>query len=192
MSGFVPPTAADADAAAAVVFDLQADNLEVQEAAYCTERGCKVVDLKRVVVGPELVTFERENSVSAMDFALFPLLQAHPQAPERPELADLVAQARANAGDEATQTQAAARLMLVAVIESLCKREGHEPTPSTTGSAAPAPLLGAATTGDSGASRKRGVQDLTTAMDSLVPTKEGGGKRLATKAAGGELGAGEN
>eukprot|EP00752_Nemacystus_decipiens_P015626 g13946.t1 len=162
-SGLVPLTAADA--AAAVGFDPQADYLEVQEAAFCTERGCKVVDLKRVLVGPELVTFESKKSVSAMKFALFPLLQAHPQSPERPELADFVAQGHANGGNEATQTQAAARLMLAAVIEFL---------PAT---AMP--------------SRKRGVQDLTAAMDSIVPAEEGGGKRLASKAAGGELGAGE-
>ena len=213
MSAFVPPTAADA--AAAVAFGAQADFHEIQEACFIAERGCKVVDLRRVVVGPELATLAGMKSMTAMSFALYPLLLAHPQASERPELADLAAQARDSGGDGATQTQAAARLMLAAVIEFLCKREGHgglrhvpgkflflpsafpsgPPAPasalSPAGPTDPAPTPGATTTSDSGGSRKRGAEDLTADMDSFSPAEEGGGKRPAAKAAGGDKGGDE-
>ncbi len=209
MSRFSPPTAADR--AAAVAFGSNADFADLQESCFVTENGCKVVDLRHVVVGQDLGTFEREKNVGQMIFVLQGLIVAHPQAPEPPVLQDHYDSARATGGDGAQQAQVAARLMIQATMEFLYKREDRgglrhvpgkflflpsafpakapapAPVPSATPSGASGPLPAASQQDDSSGSKKRGVEDLTSAMDSTLP-EERDSKRPAGNAASSEQG----
>eukprot|EP00752_Nemacystus_decipiens_P007876 g7036.t1 len=123
MAAFVSPT--EADLAAAVPFAPDADFADVMDAVSVVEHGCKVFDLRRVVVAPALHTLAREKDTDEMILLLKPLIKAHPQASEPPVMQDLISAARGSGHDLATQTRAAARLMLQATVEFLYKRDDH-------------------------------------------------------------------
>lgn len=186
MASCAPPTAADL-AAAAVDLAVAADILEVHEAAYGVADGCKVVDPRRVVVGPGLATVASEKNIGKVLCVCEPMLDAHPEAREPPVLADAIGAAAARGGDGATVTLHAKRLILQSTIEFLFTREGHgglryvpgkflfSPSafPAEPSAAAPAPVpAGTAAPlpspeqlGKGGGSRKRSAEALTDELD---------------------------
>lgn len=114
-----------------------------------------------------------------MILALKPLVNAHPQASEKPIMQDLISTARGLGNDPATQTQAVARLMLQATVEFLFKRDGHGGHPGDRTPCCPAPCSMMQTT-SSTSEKSASAAKVTAAARSAVA----GGENFAMPGAG--------